>query len=390
MSENLSVADRFGGRVDPPTILQVLPALETGGAERGTVDMAKAMKEAGWTPLVVSSGGPMVRELDRAGVKHITLPVDSKNPLRMRMNADKLADIIYREQVQIIHARSRAPAWPSLWAARRRKIPFVTTFHGTYSHGNALKRAYNSVMIRGDRVIAVSHFIADHMAQIYKTKPESVRIIPRGIDLTAFDPDRTTAERMIRHATDWALPDGVPVVMLPGRLTRWKGQTVLIEAMAQLKDRDCIGVLVGSDQGRDAYSRELENLIQAHGLAGKVRLVGECRDMAAAYKLSDVVVSASIEPEAFGRVAVEGQAMGRTVVATQHGGATETVRDGETGFLFRPNDPTALAETIKKALDLSAQDRDRIRETAIRHARKIYDKRLMALRTLAVYEELLG
>ncbi|MCR9255868.1 MAG: glycosyltransferase family 4 protein [Alphaproteobacteria bacterium] len=389
MSETFSIAQRFGGRSTPPTILQVLPALETGGVERGTVDMAKAMAEAGWTPLVASAGGPMVRELDRAGVEHIELPVDSKNPIRMRINADRLTDLCYARQVDIIHARSRAPAWPALWAARRRKIPFVTTFHGTYGHSNALKRLYNSVMVRGDRVIAVSHFIADHIAQVYHAEAKKVRIIPRGIDLTVFDPDRTTAERMIRLSTEWQLPDGMPIVMLPGRLTGWKGQTVLIEAMAKLKDRGVLALLVGSDQGREAYSADLHKLIKDRDLQGKVRLVGDCRDMAAAYKLSDVVVSASTEPEAFGRVAVEGQAMGRTVVATQHGGATETVQHGKTGFLVTPGDADALAETIAKALDMDDAARTRMRDAARRHAVKVYDKQLMAMRTLAVYEELL-
>jgi len=389
MTEALSIAERFGGRSHPPTILQVLPALETGGAERGTIDMAKAMREAGWTPLVASAGGPMVRELDHAGIEHVALPVDSKNPVRMRFNADRLADLCYARGVDIVHARSRAPAWPALWAARRRAIPFVTTFHGTYGHGNALKRLYNSVMVRGDRVIAVSHFIADHMAAVYKVPAKKVRIIPRGVDLTVFDPDRTTPERMIRLATEWQLPDGMPVVMLPGRLTRWKGQTVLIEAMAKLKERGVLALLVGSDQGRDAYSDELHRLIRSHGLEGKVWLVGECRDMPAAYKMSDVVVSASIEPEAFGRVAVEGQAMGRTVIATQHGGATETVQHGKTGFLVPPGDAEALARAIAAALDMADSDRTRMREAARRHAVRVYDKQLMAMRTLAVYEELL-
>ena len=236
-----------------PTVLQVLPGLVTGGVERGTVDMADALVRAGWRALVASSGGPMVRELERVGGEHVTLPLASKNPIRMRKNAIALEALIAKEGVDIVHARSRAPAWSAYWATQRTGTPFVTSFHAPYSITGSVKRWYNSVMTRGDRVIAISEFISRHILDNYPIEPSILRVIPRGADVAIFDPERVSAERMIQLSEAWRLEDGVPVVMLPGRLTRWKGQGVLIEAMAHLRDIPVLCVLAGSDQGRVRY-----------------------------------------------------------------------------------------------------------------------------------------
>ena len=222
----------------PRSVLQVLPALETGGVERGAVDIAAAVAAAGWRALVASSGGAMVRELVRAGAEHVTLPLARKSPFALRANVASLAALIESEGVDIVHARSRAPAWSAYEAARRTGRPFVTTFHGTYNFGNALKRWYNGVMARGDRVIAISDFIADHVRRNYGVGDERLRVVPRGIDLEVFDPARVNSERIVQLAAKWRLPDGVPVVMLPGRLTRWKGQAALIDALTVLGRRD--------------------------------------------------------------------------------------------------------------------------------------------------------
>ena len=339
---------------------------------------------------MVSSGGIMVREVERGGGKHIALPVDSKNPLVMQRNIGRIANLVRRHNVDILHVRSRAPAWSALAAARRTNVPLVTTFHGNYGAGSPLKRWYNSVMARGDRVIAISQFISDQVCSRYATDPAKIRIIPRGVDVGVFDPAAVSAQRVIQLAELWRLPDDARVVMLPGRLTRWKGHSVLIEAIARLEDRTGLRcILVGSDQGRTAYVRELENEIARRNLQNIVQIAGDCRDMAAAFMLADVVVSTSVEAEAFGRVIAEAQAMGRPVIATDHGAARETVAQKETGWLVPPGDASALAVALREALSLDAATRDALARRAIENVRADYTKELMCDRTLAVYEELL-
>lgn len=373
-----------------PTVMQILPALRSGGVERGTVDVARALISAGWNAIVVSGGGPMVHELERAGATHITLPIGAKNPLKWRANFDRLVDLTFKNNVDILHARSRAPAWIGWRAARKRNLPFVTTFHGRYSDSNPLKKVYNAVMSRGDRVIAISHFIAEEITRRYGLGADRLRVIPRGVDLGLHDPDKVSAERMIKLTNEWRLPDGVPVVMLPGRVTRWKGQELLIDALAKLKDQSFHCLIVGDHKGKEAYKAKLEALIARHGLTPYVHLVGNCTDMPAAYKLADVVVSASLDPEPFGRVIIEAQAMGRPVVASNHGGAAESMLEGQTGWLVKPKDADALADGIREALNMSQEDRSRLSDVAIAHARTHFSREDMCARTLAVYCEVLG
>ncbi len=373
-----------------PTVLQVLPALETGGVERGAIDVALAVAAEGWRALVASAGGAMERELRRADVEHVLLPLASKNPFVIRDNRNRLEALIVSEDVSLVHARSRAPAWSAMAAARATGRPFVTTFHGTYNFNNPLKRKYNSIMARGDRVIANSQFIADHIARHYHPDPARVRVVPRGIDLGVFDPERVGDERMVQLAERWRLPDGAPVVLLPGRLTRWKGHKVLIEALARIGRDDVRCLLVGNHQGRHGYHRELQRQIKAKGLDDIVHIVDHCDDMPAAYMLADVVVSASLDPEAFGRVAVEAQAMGRPTIATDHGGARETLVAGETGWLTPPGDVRALAAALNEAIDLDPDAREALAGRAMARARAKFSKDGMCAATLAVYNELLA
>ncbi len=373
------------------TVLQVLPALGAGGGvERGTIEVAGAIVEAGGRALVASVGGAQVHELARVGAEHITLPLDSKNPLVMRANIGRLVRLIQARGIDVVHARSRAPAWSAWLAARRAGVHFVTTFHGTYSAGNWLKRRYNMVMTKGERVIAISGFIAGHVRQLYGVPVGRIRVIHRGVDLDRFDPRRVTAERVAALATEWRLTDGLPVVMLPGRLTRWKGQTVVIQARAKLGRRDVRAVLVGSDQGRTGYRAELEALIAEHNLNTVARIVDHCSDMAAAYMLTDVVVSASTDPEAFGRVVTEAQAMGRPVIATDHGGARETVIENETGWLVPPGDVEALSSAIARVLALTQDARVALAEKAIANVHRNFSKEAMCAKTLEVYDEVLN
>lgn len=373
----------------PPAVLQVIPALVSGGAERGAVDVAAALVAAGWTAYVVSSGGAMEHQLRRAGAHHLSLPLASKNPLVIRRNAARLAAIIRRHKIDIVHARSRAPAWSAWAAARATGRYFVTTFHSAYDTDLPLKRWYNSVMARGERVIAISDFVGDYAARTYGVGADRLRVIPRGVDLAAFDPRRVGGERVARLADAWRVPEDCRVVMLPGRLTRWKGGLDFIAAVARLGQRDLCCLLVGGEQRR-GFRRELEAAIERLGVVGLFRIVEDCRDMPAAYALADVVVSASTDPEGFGRVVVEAQAMGRPVVATDHGGARETIVPGATGWLAAPGDPAALAVAIDEALALTPAERSVLARRARAHvAASGYTCEEMCARTIDVYEELL-
>jgi glycosyltransferase involved in cell wall biosynthesis len=377
-----------GEEARPPAVLQVVPSLVSGGVERGTVDLAEALVAAGWVAYVASAGGPMEHHLARAGARHLTVPLASKNPLVMRRNVAALVDIIRRHKIDIVHARSRAPAWSAWAAARTTRRRFVTTFHNAYDTDLPLKRWYNSVMARGERVIAISHFVGEHVAGVYGVGLDRLRVIPRGVDLASFDPQRVGGGRVAALATAWRIPDDAKVVMLPGRLTRWKGGLDFIEAIARLGRRDLCCVLVGAEQ-RAGFRRELDAAIERSGLVGMFRIVEHCSDMPAAYMLSDVVVSASTDPEGFGRVIVEAQAMGRPVVATDHGGARETIQPGMTGWLAEPGAPGALAAAIGEALALDPAERSVFAQRAIAHVAAFYTREAMCARTIDLYEELL-
>ncbi len=378
----------------PPAVLQIVPSLVSGGAERGTIELAAALITAGWNAYVASAGGPLESDVARAGATHLTLPLASKNPLVICRNRAALVDAIRQLGIDIVHARSRAPAWSAWSAAAITGRHFVTTFHNAYGAdlaygaGSGLKRRYNSVMARGERVIAISDFVADHVAATYGVGADRLRTIPRGVNLTLFDPMRVSGERIAVLARRWRLPDGVPTVMLPGRLTRWKGGLDFIAAIAALGRRDICCVLVGAEQ-RPGFRRELEMAIADHGLAGLFRIVEPCADMPAAYMLADVVVSASSDPEGFGRIIVEAQAMGRPVVATDHGGARETIVPRETGWLASPRNPEALAAAIAAALALGPSERSQLARRAQSHVAARFTTAAMCARTIAVYEELL-
>jgi len=373
----------------PRVILQVVPALEIGGVERGTLDLAQAIAARGDVALVASAGGRMAMELPGVGAEHVFMPLDRKTPWSLVANMVRLEALIAARGVDLVHARSRFPAWSALWAARRSGVPFVTTFHGTYSFRSEPKRRYNAVMAKGDRVIAISQFIAWHLRAHYDVAPDALRVVPRGVDLRRFDPENVHHERWMKLAARWNLPDGAPVVLLPGRLTAWKGHGVLLDALVRLGRRDLRCLLVGADQGRTRYRRWLEEAIVARGLGETVSIRDDCDDMPAAYMLADVVVSASTEPEAFGRVAGEAQAMGRPLVASNHGGIPEQIVPGETAFLCAPGDPGDLAAGLDWALSLDAEARRRLAEAGRAQAGR-FGKAAMIEGTLAVYDELLA
>lgn len=377
----------------PYTILQVLPEMETGGVEQSALDMARAIIAQGWRAVIACEGGVKAERAANAGAHVEILPMASKNPITMWRNVKRLQALCRAHKVDLIHARSRAPAWSARACARRLDLPFVTTIHGAYNAGNSFKRRYNAIMATGDRVIANSQFMADYALREFGLEPPRLVTIPRGIDLAQFDPARLSSERIIAQSKAWRLDEERPVIMLPGRLTRWKGQMVLIEAAARLVERlghrDFLVLLVGDAQGRSDYEDELVERANALGVGGQVRLTGPARDMPAAYALAQVVVSASTDAEAFGRVSVEAQAMRRLIIATDHGGSRETVRDGETGFLVPPNDADALAAALERALKLNEATRLAMTTQARIHVAERFDLRMMTRRTLDVYRELL-
>ena len=372
------------------TILQILPSLESGGVERGTVDITEAIVNSGGRAIVVSSGGRLVPEIERAGGEHIRLPVNSKNPIRIFINSRAIASLVLAKGVDIIHARSRAPAWSALLAARRTNRKFVTTFHGTYNENNSIKSYYNSIMTRGDAVIAISEFIAGHIRRNYGVSKNILTVIHRGVDLGRFSLTNISENRVEALARKWRLPDGVPVIMLPGRLTRWKGQEVFIQAIKKTGLNNLKCLIVGSDQGRHSYKASLEKLIEQTELSDVIHLIDHCDDMPAAYMLADIVVSASIEPEAFGRVAVEAQALGRLVVATDHGATQETIENGSTGWLIKPNDANAMAEILKTLLSYSRAEREKISAMAIQHINNKFSKQEMCEKTIKLYNSMVS
>ena len=335
----------------------------------------------------------MVSELEQRGAQHITFPLATRNPMKIAANVRHIRQMLLAEGVDIVHVRSRAPAWSVYKAVKGLGIPMVTTYHAPYNTDIIFKKFYNSVMVRGDRVIAISQFVLDHILNQYEGQPwfspGRLRLIHEGIDLHFFDP-KNVAEKRIEHLRNkWQIKPDTSVILLPGRLTRWKGQSVLLEALSHIKKGDVTVVMVGSDQGRVDYRHELTDLAEKLDLHGRLRLVDHCNDMPAAFLLADLVVSTSTDPEGFGLVMAEAQAMGRPVIATGHGAAMEVVLPGETGWHVRPGDPFALAETIDTFYSLSKAERQKIGEAARQHVEAEFSKTTMCRKTLGVYSELL-
>jgi glycosyltransferase involved in cell wall biosynthesis len=370
------------------TVLQIIPGLGAGGAEQACVDVAAGLVKAGHHAIVVSSGGSRVAEVEKAGAEHITRPAASKNPAIMLANAFWLAKLVRARKIDILHARSRAPAWSAYWAARMTGCTFVTTFHAAYKFSNPVKKLYNGVMAKADRVIAISEFVAAYIRDAYGADAAKIRVIPRGIDWEKFAPEKVADDRRAKLRQAWGVKEGQKIILMPARLSRIKGHKVLIEALALLPPSDVITAIPGDDQGRTEYRHELETLIAAKGLGSRVRLVPHCADMPAAYSLAALAVAPSLTPEGFGRVPVEAVAMGVPVIASAIGGFTETIVHGQTGWLVPPGDARKLADAIGEAFALETSARAALVQKAISAARARYDRRKMVADTLAVYAEL--
>lgn len=389
MNEQHTDLKASAGIPNSPVIMQIIPELGPGGAEQGCIDIAAEIVRSGAQAIVVSHGGSRVHELTRLGAQHIDLPVHSKNPLVMWQNIGRIRKLIRDYNVDIVHVRSRAPAWSAYKACKGTQARYMTTCHAPYNISGKAKRFYNSAIAKGERVIAISNHVAQYLITNYKIDRRNIRLIHRGVALEKFHPTVVTPPHLIKVSAQWRLPDGVSIIMMPGRLTRWKGHHVLIEAIARLQRDDIFCVLIGSDQGRSEYREELEQTIEEKKLGGKIRIIDHCDDMPAAYMLSTVVVSASTDPEGFGRVPIEAQAMGRPIIATDHGGAQETIVRNETGWLVPPNDPAALAGAIEEALNLTPTQRSVLATRAMAHIAQNFTREKMADETMNVYAELL-
>ena len=372
-------------------ILQILPSLEMGGVERGTIEMARAMQRAGIPNAVASQGGRLVKALERLGVPHHQLPLATKNPFKIRANASRIARLTEKEGFTLMHVRSRAPAWSVHWASKMCGVPWIATYHGVYgTTPRLLKIPYNRVMLKGLRTICVSDYVLRHVLETYHPSPASLVRIHRGADTDVFRPDAVAPQAALEKKTlQYHLPADVPVITLPGRLTRWKGQEVFIDALSRMRHRRLGVLIIGSDQGRVEYSDHIRALASRLPDETMVVFRDHTSEMQKVYAMSDIVVNASsAQPEAFGRTIPEAQAMGRLVVATAHGGACETIDDGRTGWLVPPGDADALAAKLDEILDLPEERKEEVRAAAVQSVRDNFSTRKMCEATLALYREL--
>ena len=378
-------------------VLQVIPKLGYGGAETGCYDIAHYLPENGCKSFIVTSGGELLKFVDKNKVKVFRLPVQSKNPILILINAIILTFIILFNNISIVHARSRAPAWSCLIASKITSRKFVTTFHGTYNFKSSLKKLYNSVMVRSDLIIAGSNFIFSHIKENYSNylnQKKKLLVVFRGINVDYFDPTTKLETEEKKLLKQWEIEKDKKIILLPGRLTTWKGQEVFIEAInlvnIELGYEAFYAVILGSDQGRDLYKKKLIRLSEQYRLTKQLRFIDHCKDMALAYKVSDIIVSASIEPEAFGRVSVEAQSMEKPIIASNIGGSNETIVDEKTGYLFKAGDAKSLSQKILKTLTI---DETQLKLIGIEGRKNIVQKfnvEKMCFSTYSEYKRLLN
>jgi glycosyltransferase involved in cell wall biosynthesis len=378
-------------------VLQVIPKLGYGGAETGCYDLAHYLFENECESHIITSGGELVKFIDKKKVKLIKLPVHSKNPILIIFNAIALIFIILLNDISIVHARSRAPAWSCFFATKITSRKFVTTFHGTYNFSNPLKKFYNSVMVRSNLIIAGSNFIFSHINKHYSkyvSLKKKFLVIFRGINVDYFDPTTTTQAEEDQLRADWKIDRGKKIILMPGRLTSWKGQEIFIQSLSsvnkELGYESFYAVILGSDQGRDVYSKKLKRLAEQHRLNNQIKFINNCKNMPLAYKISDLIVSASIEPEAFGRIAVEAQSMEKPIIASDIGGSNETIINNKTGFLFESGNSTSLSKKIIEVLNLGESRLKSIGNEGRKNINKKFNVEKMCFSTYAEYKKLLN
>ena len=378
-------------------VLQVIPNLGYGGAETGCYDLAHYLAENDCASYIVTSGGELTKFIDKKKVKLIKLPVQSKNPILILLNAIALVFLILFYNISIVHARSRAPAWSCLLATKITRRKFVTTFHGTYGFNNPIKKFYNSIMVKSNLIIAGSNFIFSHINNNYSKYlglKNKFLVIFRGINVDYFNPSTTLQNEENKLLEDWGIDKNKKIILMPGRLTRWKGQEIFIEALNlvnnQLGQQSFHAIILGGDQGRNIYTKKLKRLVEQHRLTRQLKFIEHCKNMPLAYKISDLVISASIEPEAFGRVAVEAQSMEKPIIASDVGGSNETIINNKTGFLFESGNAESLS---KKIIEVLSIDKSKLKLIGIEGRKNIIKKfnvEKMCFSTYSEYKKLLN
>ncbi len=376
-------------------VLQVIPKLGFGGAETGCYDLAHYLYEQDCKSYIATSGGDLLKYVDKKKVKIIKLPVHSKNPILILLNSIILTLIILFLNINIVHARSRAPAWSCLIATKLTFRKLVTTFHGTYNFSSNFKKFYNSVMVRSDLLIAGSNFIFSHINENYLKYLNSKKkflVICRGINTEYFDQENLKKNSVSKLKTLWQIEDNSKVILLPGRLTSWKGQELFIEAINKFKklnaDVDFTAVILGNDQGRTVYKKKLERLVEQYNLTNDFRFIGKCEYMPAAYMLADIVISSSIEPEAFGRVSVEAQSMKKPIIASNIGGSNETIIDNKTGILFESGNAESLSKKINEIINLDTLTLELMGKEGRKNVINRFNIEKMCLNTYSEYKKL--
>ena len=378
-------------------VLQVIPKLGYGGAETGCYDLAHYLNEVGCKSYIITSGGELIKYIDKKKVTLIKLPVHSKNPLLILVNSIIISFIILFLNISIVHARSRAPAWSCYFATRITRRKFVTTFHGTYNFQNKIKKFYNSIMVKSDLLIAGSNFIFSHIHENYSkylNPKKKFLVIFRGINTEYFDPNNIKQDDIIKLKNLWKLDKNKKIILLPGRLTSWKGQEMFIESLNIFRSTnpeiDFTAIILGTDQGRTVFRKKLENLVQQHDLTKNIKFVDHCKKMPLAYYLSDVVVSSSIEPEAFGRVSIEAQSMKKPIIASNIGGSNETIIDNKTGLLFESGNPQALSNKLKEIIKLDTLTLDLMGNEGRKNVLNRFNIEKMCFNTYSEYKKLIN
>ena len=378
-------------------VLQVIPKLGYGGAETGCYDLAHYLNEVGCKSYIITSGGELIKYIDKKKVTLIKLPVHSKNPLLILVNSIIISFIILFLNISIVHARSRAPAWSCYFATRITRRKFVTTFHGTYNFQNKIKKFYNSIMVKSDLLIAGSNFIFSHIHENYSkylNPKKKFLVIFRGINTEYFDPNNIKQDDVIKLRNLWKLDKNKKIILLPGRLTSWKGQEMFIESLNIFRsinpEIDFMAIILGSDQGRTVFRKKLENLVQQYDLTKNIKFVDHCKKMPLAYYLSDVVVSSSIEPEAFGRVSIEAQSMKKPIIASNIGGSNETIIDNKTGLLFESGNPQALSNKLKEIIKLDTLTLDLMGNEGRKNVLNRFNIEKMCFNTYSEYKKLIN
>ena len=377
-------------------ILQIIPSMEIGGAERTVLEITAFLKNTNYTSLVLTSGGKLIKDLEKLNIEVVRYPIDKKNPLLIIKNIIELKKLFIEKNIDLIHVRSRAPAWSAIFAARSLKIPIVTTWHGHVSNSSWFKKKYNSIMHRGNALIANSNYTAENINKIYKIDKDKIDIIPRGVNTENFKASNFSDEEKINIKKEWKVFDQNKIILLlPARLTRWKGHEVVIKAIGLLKNeeffKNIVCLFAGNQKGSEKYIQNLKETIASLSLDDKIKLIGQVENMPLAYQASNIILSPSIQPEPFGRIPIEAQASGKIIISSNAGAVKETIKSGQdsTGFKVKPNNSEELAHQIKSVIKMKDEDLQEIKERAILNVKNNFSLETMCKKTLEVYNRLL-